>query len=206
MQDRCWMFDSVHERDFASVSDWPLKSVDQQQSQRWRAGPMRPAGHRRSSWRTAETPTGSQRTCQIKVDCPTSPVTWTTQPTVPPPLAALRVASKGRFEFCGSYRAYCTWIWRPTLIRRSHRGPGWGFSLYSGSCKVVFSFFTEIKYNQGKPPKKRILLMIFFLICVNSVKFVNTTSLKSYKSLSKVNRSCFLFFSFPSAFYLRSYM
>lgn len=25
-----------------------------------------------------------------------------------PPLAALRVASKGRFEFCSSYRAYCT--------------------------------------------------------------------------------------------------
>ena len=82
MQDSCWMFDSVHERDFASVSNWPLKSVDQQQSQRWRAGLMHPAGHRRSSWRITETPTGSQRTCQIKVDRPVSPVTWTTQPTV----------------------------------------------------------------------------------------------------------------------------
>lgn len=66
------MFDTVHKRDFVSVSNWPLKSLNQQQGVRWRAGVMHlaPAGHWWSSWRTTDTPTGYQRTCQIKVDCP----------------------------------------------------------------------------------------------------------------------------------------
>ena len=64
--------------------------------------------------------------------------------------------------------------------------------------KLFFFFF--FSGNQGKPPRiKDSFNDFFFLICVKSVKSVNTTSLTSYKFLSKVNRSSF-FFSFNVLF------
>lgn len=47
------MFDTVHKRDYVSVSKWPLQPVDLQQGARWRAAiHWAPAGHWWGSWRT----------------------------------------------------------------------------------------------------------------------------------------------------------
>lgn len=94
------MFDTEHERNFASLSDWPLKS---QQSQRCSEGAMHlaAAGQWWGSWRTAETPNGIAVNLQDQSGLPRSQMTWTTELLV---CSSVRVASKGCFEFSSARR------------------------------------------------------------------------------------------------------
>lgn len=100
------MFNSVHQRAFDSVSNWPQKSLDQQQSQRWRAGVMHlaPAGH----WWTLEglqtpqqdssEPLKSKRTVHVPNDMDNR-----VHCAAQFPFADPCVASKGCFEFSSTH-------------------------------------------------------------------------------------------------------